>query len=40
MIANGRVFIHPIQRDLMLQDQEELTVVAQLCILEVIQYFK
>ena len=36
MIANGRVFIRPIQRDLVLQDQEELTVVAQVCNLEVI----
>ena len=35
MIVNGRVFIRPIQRDLVLHDQEELTVVAQVCNLEV-----
>ena len=29
MIANGRVFIRPIQKDLVLHDQEELTAVAQ-----------
>ena len=29
MIANGRVFIRPIQKDLVLHDQEELTAVIQ-----------
>lgn len=31
MIANGRIFIRPIQKDIVLHEQEELTEVIQVC---------